>query len=214
MYLGRIVAVGMTSEGKNAVAYRVSSRSFPNREAVCNGQTVSIVPRAGCEEDLKKNPYIAYNCIRPAGRYQVASNGSHTDPITEKIILGMPPRDAIALGLLAMDYEKDAYDTPRIVAVGDSKTPTGWLGVVRRDSVCVNEFQLVPGTFFFLSTYEKNSPDVNQKDSNCQAVTAEELCRHLLNGGIFTEFTNPVTAAAAIVTINESDTAVAMATQA
>lgn len=209
MYLGRIVAAGMTRQGNNAVAYRVSSRSFPNREAVCNGSTVSIVPRAGCEEDLKKNPYIAYNCIRPAGRYQVASNGSHTDPITEKILLGMPPRDAIALGLLAMDYEKDAYDTPRIVAVVDSAAPAGWLGVVRRDAVCVNEFKLEPGTFYFLATYEKNSPDSDQKDIGCPAATAEELCRHLIGGGVFAGFTHPVTAAAAVATTDGFDIAVA-----
>ncbi|MBP5233383.1 MAG: IMP cyclohydrolase, partial [Planctomycetes bacterium] len=31
MYLGRMVAVGMTPSGKLSVMYRVSSRSFPNR---------------------------------------------------------------------------------------------------------------------------------------------------------------------------------------
>ncbi|MDR0932030.1 MAG: hypothetical protein LBM70_03310, partial [Victivallales bacterium] len=34
MYLGRIVAIGMTKDGKPTAMYRVSSRSFPNREAV------------------------------------------------------------------------------------------------------------------------------------------------------------------------------------
>ena len=84
MYLGRIVAVGRTREGRNTVMYRVSSRSFPNREAVKINDRVSILPRAGFEDDLKKNPYITYNCLLFAGDYAVASNGSQTDPIAEK----------------------------------------------------------------------------------------------------------------------------------
>ena len=116
MYLGRIVAIGMTPAGKAAAMYRVSSRSFPNREAVLIGNQVAILPRAGFEADLRKNPYISYNCIRLAGEWAVATNGSQTDPIVEKIAMGIPPRDAISLGLLAMDYEKDSLDTPRIVA--------------------------------------------------------------------------------------------------
>ena len=104
MYIGRIVAIGMTPQGNAAAMYRVSSRSFPNREAVKKGETVSIMPRVGFEGDLKKSPYIAYNCVRIAGEYAVVSNGSHTDPIAEKIASGMSPRDAISLVLLAMDW--------------------------------------------------------------------------------------------------------------
>ena len=36
MYIGRIVAFGMTKENKVCAMYRVSSRSFPNRQAVEN----------------------------------------------------------------------------------------------------------------------------------------------------------------------------------
>ena len=81
MYLGRIVAIGMTPAGKAAAMYRVSSRSFPNREAVLIGGQVAILPRAGFESDLRKNPYISYNCIRIAGEWAVATYGSQTDPI-------------------------------------------------------------------------------------------------------------------------------------
>ena len=41
------------------------------------------------------------------------TNGSHTDPIIEKIMAGMNLRDAFTLSLLAMDYEHDTLDTPR-----------------------------------------------------------------------------------------------------
>lgn len=47
MYVGRIVGVGRTAAGRKAVAYRVSSRSFPNRAAEASGQSVRIVPHAG-----------------------------------------------------------------------------------------------------------------------------------------------------------------------
>ena len=92
MYVGRIVAVGRTRAGANAALYRVSSRSFPNRMAVEVDGRLAIVPRPGHEGDLHKNPYIAYNAVRIAGEFAVATNGSQTDPIAEKISLGVPPR--------------------------------------------------------------------------------------------------------------------------
>jgi IMP cyclohydrolase len=199
MYIGRIVAVGMTPEGNAAAMYRVSSRSFPNREATKKGETVSIMPRAGFENDLKKSPYIAYNCIRIAGAYAVVSNGSHTDPIAEKIASGMSPRDAISLGLLAMDYEKDDYNTPRIIAVISHETPVGFLGIIRKDALLVKEFALKAGEIYYVSTYEKNTPSKHQIDSGFTANTAEAACDYVIKGGIFADFEHPVTSAAAIV---------------
>ena len=89
MYVGRIVAVGRTPEGANAALYRVSSRSFPNRKAVDLGGKLAIVPREGHEGDVQKNPYIAYNCLRVANGWAIATNGSHTDPIVEKVVIVM-----------------------------------------------------------------------------------------------------------------------------
>ena len=96
MYVGRIVAVGRNRKGQLAALYRVSSRSFPNREAQIKENAVAIVPKKGAEGDVFKNPYIAYNCLRIAGRTAVATNGSQTDPIAEKVAAGMPLRDAFA----------------------------------------------------------------------------------------------------------------------
>ncbi len=197
-YLGRIVAAGLTPDGRACVMYRVSSRSFPNREAVIRDGRVAIVPRAGFESDLGRNPYIAYNCIRPAGRFMVASNGSQTDPIAEKIAVGMPVRDAITLGLLAMDYEKDSLDTPRIVAVIGAGDTTAYLGIVRKNAVLVREFALRPGTLFYLSTYEHNQPCDEFTDAAFAAGDVQAACRHMISGGVFAEFANPVTAAGAV----------------
>ena len=198
MYLGRIVAIGMTPAGQAAALYRVSSRSFPNRRAVLAGERVSIIPREGCEADLAKNPYISYNCLRLAGEWAVATNGSQTDPIVEKIAQGMAPRDAITLGLLALDYEKDSLDTPRIVAVVSNRKPVGYLGIIRRDAVLVREFPLEPGVVRYLSTYECNRPADENVDRAFDAADADAAAAYVINGGVFADFTNAVTSTAAV----------------
>ena len=208
MYLGRIVAIGMTPQGKAAAMHRVSSRSFPNREAVLVNNQISILPRAGFESDLRKNPYISYNCVRLAGEWAVATNGSQTDPIVEKIAMGFPPRDAISLGLLAMDYEKDSLDTPRIVAAVSNKRPVGYLGIIRKDALLVREFTLVPGEIRYLSTYEKNRPCDDQVATGFAAPCVNCAAQYVVDGGIFAEFTNPVTSAAALASEDGFDLAV------
>ena len=208
MYIGRIVAAGMTPDGKVCAAYRVSSRSFPNRTARITGKTISILPRAGHEADLAKNPYIAYNCVRLAGSVALATNGSQTDPIIEKILSGMSVRDAFALGLLAMDYEKDSLDTPRIAAAVDSSTGTAVLGIVRKDALLVRSIPLEKGKIYFLSTYEKNAPCLKNVDEAFSAKTPEEIASCMIGGGVFASFEKPVTAAAALWNGTDYDFAV------
>lgn len=211
MYVGRIVAIGLTPAGAVAAMYRVSSRSFPNREARLGTGLVAVMPRPGHEGDLQKNPYIAYHCLRFAGTCAIASNGSQTDPITEKIAAGMSPRDALALSLLALDYEKDQLDTPRIAGVVDRATGQGWLGIVRKDALLVRELPLTPGQAFYLATYEHHAPDEKFVEANFAASTAEAACEHILRGGVFAHLEQPVTAAAAVATQHGFDSAVAMA---
>ena len=198
MYIGRIVAAGMTRDGRAAAGYRVSSRSFPNRTAKLIGEKVSILPRAGFESDLAKNPYIAYNCLRLSGKIALVTNGSQTDPIIEKIIAGMNLRDAFALGLLAMDYEKDSLNTPRIAAAVDVEKCIAVLGIVRHDALLVREFPLEPGKILYLSTYEKNAPCAQNCDTSFDAADADALCAYMISGGVFADFEKPVTAASAL----------------
>jgi IMP cyclohydrolase len=198
MYLGRIVSIGMTPEGKAVAMYRVSSRSFPNRAATQKGDVVSIMPREGFEDDLKKSPYIAYNCVRLAGEYGVVSNGSQTDPIAEKIAMGLPPRDALAMVLLAMDYEKDDFNTPRIVAVIKQGSGEAYLGIVRKDAVIVRSFDLKPGDAYYISTYEKDTPQDSNHDALFDASSAEEACTYIIKKGVFADFELPVTSAAVL----------------
>ena len=198
MYIGRIVAAGMTRDGRVAAGYRVSSRSFPNRTANLTGDKVSIIPRAGFESDLSKNPYIAYNCLRLSGKIALVTNGSQTDPIIEKIIAGMNLRDAFALPMLAMDYEKDSLNTPRVSAAVDAEKKVAMLGIVRHDAILVREFPLEPGKIYYLSTYEKNAPCKRCCDEAFDAADADALCSYMISGGVFADFEKPVTAAGAL----------------
>ena len=199
MYIGRIVSVVQTREGKLGAVYRVSSRSFPNRTAVPGENKVSIVPKVGHEGDIHKNPYIAYNCVKLVcgGQVAVVTNGSQTDPIAEKIAQGLPVRDALALTSLALDYEKDDYNTPRISAVADKRDGSAWLAVVRHDGIEVRQLPMAPGKFFYVATYEENSISLDQ-GGDYDATNAEEACAFILGKGVFAKRTNPVTAVAAL----------------
>ena len=208
MYIGRIVSVAKTADDRIVAAYRVSSRSFPNRKAVISGDKVSIVPKDGHEGDIHKNPYIAYNCVRVVNDGQVAivTNGSQTDPIAEKIAMGLPIRDALTLTSLALDYEKDDYNTPRVSAVADRANNTGWLAVVRDNGVEVREMPLEAGKFFYVATYEESSLSLEQS-GDYTASSADEACDFAIGGGVFAEREKPVTAVAAVSTGNGFDLA-------
>lgn len=198
MYIGRIVAIGRTLQGQGTALYRVSSRSFPNRMSVQLANSIAIVPKPGFEADIHKNPYIAYNCLRFAKGLCIVSNGSQTDPVTEKIDAGMSPRDALATVMLAMDYEHDSLDTPRITGIVTPNGEDGWLAIVRKDALIVRHFALKPGEAFYVSTYEKNVPCEEQRDGAFDVKSAEDACDYILGKGVFADFERPISAACAL----------------
>ena len=216
MYVGRIVAVGRTPQGRNAVLYRVSSRSFPNRRTVKTARGLAVVPIEGHEKDIFKNPYIAYNAVRVAGGGQppalpgdpsavaarvvaVATNGSQTDPIAEKITSGMSIRDAMAESLSVLDYEKDDFSTPRIAVAVARDADEGWCGIVRKDALLVRSFPLVAGRVYYFATYEANEPRADLL-SDFAAATAAEAARWAIDGGRFADLEKPVCSAVAVAT--------------
>jgi IMP cyclohydrolase len=109
----------------------------------------------------------------------------------------MSVRDALALSSLALDFEKDQYNTPRISSVVDRRDGTAWLATIRHDGLEVREMPLEPGSFFYVATYEENSITFDQ-GGDFLADNAESACDFMLSGGIFAERTNPVTAVAAV----------------
>jgi IMP cyclohydrolase len=198
VYVGRIVAVGRTRSGRLTAMYRVSSRSFPNRMPVQIGPAVAVVPMPGFESDVRKSPYIAYNCLRLVGDLAVVSNGTHTDPIAEKLAAGMGMREALSVVLSALDFERDDYSTPRIAGVVDAASGLCALATVRRDALLVQQFELEAGIALYLATYERDAPGQGLRDEGFDAASAEEACRHVLSGGVFADFERPVLAASAL----------------
>ncbi|MGB9964310.1 IMP cyclohydrolase [Halobacterium hubeiense] len=162
MYVGRFVVVG-----PDVAAYRVSSRSFPNRRVVERDAALTVAPTPDAPET--DNPYVSYNCYREAAGHAVVGNGSHVDPVTEKLGLGYPARDALAESLLALDYEKDDYDTPRIAGV---LTPDGdaYVGTVRKDALLVEAVEEPT----LVATYEKDSPEPIGFEGENAGEVAEE----------------------------------------
>jgi IMP cyclohydrolase len=189
MYLGRILAVGSNKTG-NFVAYRVSSRSFPNRMTSTFPERVAVVPKEGYEKDVFVSPYIAYNCIRLVDDVAVVSNGSHTDVIAEKIASGMSIRDSLALSLMTMDYEKDDFNTPRI-AGATTLDGESYIGIVTHEKVQVEKVH--EGESSYIATYEHIQPNKVE----FIAGNVSEAAQFIMDGGKFAEFTNPVTSAAA-----------------
>ncbi|MGV8089972.1 MAG: IMP cyclohydrolase [Methanothrix sp.] len=185
MYVGRIVVAGR-AQGRSFVAYRVSSRSFPNRRAEVHDKSITVMPLDPA--DLARNPYISYNCIRVADDVAVVTNGTHTDMITERIEDGQSPGDAMALSLLAFGHERDELDTPRIA--GAVRGKMAWLGIARKDELRVQQFRLDEDQALMVATYEK----INFEDVSMSARDAAGIARKAYD--LF--FERPVCAAAAM----------------
>jgi IMP cyclohydrolase len=196
MYTGRILSTGMNSDGKPFVAYRVSSRSFPNRKCMGYETRAAVVPKEGFEKDIFVNAYIAYNSICIVDDTAIVSNGSQTDVIADKIALGMNIRDALSYSLLTMDYEKDDYNTPRIAAAvkfADSEDEyEAYIGIVNDKKLLV---EAVPyGEAAFISTYGSQKPDKVDFD----AKTSTEAAKFIFDEGTFANYEKPVTSCAAV----------------
>lgn len=156
MYVGRFLVVG-----PDAAGYRVSSRSFPHRAVVDRDGVFTVGPTE--QAPGTDNPYVSYNCLRfvhdeeptaPPDEAAIAilGNGSHVDPIAEKLASGYPSRDAIAHALLTLDYERDDYDTPRIAGALDAEG--GVVGIVRRSGLVVERVEEPT----LIATYEVTEP--------------------------------------------------------
>ncbi|MDZ7701139.1 MAG: IMP cyclohydrolase [Halobacteriales archaeon] len=179
MYVGRFVIVG-----PGIGAYRVSSRSFPHRQVTAlDARTLVVEPTPDAAPTA--NPYVSYHCARAVTDRVVLGNGSHVDPIAEKLERGYPARDALVEALLALDYEKDDYDTPRLAGI--VAPDAAHVGIVRKDALvveAVDEPTLV-------ATYERDAPETYPLD----AGTAEAAARAAYEEG----FEHPVCAAGATV---------------
>jgi IMP cyclohydrolase len=196
MYVGRIVGAGRTAQGHLTLGYRVSSRSFPNREARHSANAVMIVPRPGSADAASDSPYIGYECLLWNDRFLVASNGTQTRPIFERLKAGNTPRDALVLVLVGLDREFDALDTPRICALADLQTDSLWLAAVTATGLAVTPVSVAPGQMAYLTTY--HAPLAAQFDTAFTAQDATTMCRHVVEASVFGSFEHPICATAAM----------------
>ncbi len=190
MYIGRFVVLGRTREGDWYLGYRVSSRSFPNRYIMEATDRAMVLPTPDAARS--DNPYISYNCLRTHERVVVVGNGSQVDPVIDKTKIGYGLRDAMAISLLALDYEHDAYNTPRVVAGLDGQTAQGYLGIITESKLDVRRMSVVAGEAFLIATYELTDPTSIALGGN----NAEELVQEIFE----CEYELPVTALVAMPT--------------
>ena len=199
-----MVLAGLAANGRWVVGYRVSSRSFPNREAVRLENAVRIVPKQGSAEAVSDNPYIAYECLLWNEDYVVAGNGSHTRVLFDRLLGGGPLRDIAATVLLAMDREFDQNDTPRIATILHRPSATLLMASVTARSLSVVPWQAKPGLVGYLATNGYAVPNPSSTLAIPARGAAAALCRQMISGPGFADFEHPVCAAAAIIDANSA----------
>jgi len=159
---------------------------------------LAVIPSPGSETDIYKNPYISYNCLRRNSEFAVVGNGTHTDPVFEKLESGMSIRDSLTTVLSGMDYEHDDYSTPRIAAAVSKTLKSLALGIIRIDGIEIEVFNLKPGEYRFVSTYETNKILTDFGGTGLNIQDSKEAAQFIISGGKFLEFEKPVSSAAAI----------------
>lgn len=174
LYIGRFVVVGRDSKGALYVGYRVSGRSQPNRKIVMKDGIGSVVPKEGVQYD---NPFVTYPCFRQAGDCLVASNGTQTWPIGEKIICGSPVKDALTVSLLALEFERDQYHTPRIATVADFSRDEAWIGIVTDSKIEAKKLSISPSEAYLIAVYELTDVTPVTIASDDPDAVAEELMK-------------------------------------
>ncbi len=180
MYAGRIIAIGKTD--KPFLAYRVSSRSFPNRIIkLVSEKKTAVIPLDSA--DLEKNPFISYNCLTILDEITIVSNGTQIEQVEMLLKNGLEIKKAIAMSLLVNDYEHDGHFTPRIL--GAVNGDIGYLGIVSKDEISVKEFPLKENSCRIVSTNTFNT--LKDDEYKYYGESAEEITDYIINGDFFSE---------------------------
>ena len=114
-YPGRGIVLGITADGKRAVAaYFIMGRSINSRNRVFIQEPDGIRTEAH-DPALMKDPHlIIYHPVREFGRGLIVTNGDQTDTIREFLEKGLPMEQA----LRTRQFEDDGPNwTPRISGI-------------------------------------------------------------------------------------------------
>ena len=156
-YPGRGIVLGITPDGKKAVAaYFIMGRSVNSRNRVFIQEADGIRTEAH-DPALMKDPHlIIYHPVREVGRGLIVTNGDQTDTIREFLEKGLPMEQA----LQTRQFEDDGPNwTPRISGL---QSPDGSykMNILKaadpEGKACARftwEYPAIPGLGHFLHTY-------------------------------------------------------------
>ena len=156
-YPGRGIVLGITPDGKKAVAaYFIMGRSVNSRNRVFCVEPDGIRTEAH-DPALMKDPHlIIYHPVREIGRGLIVTNGDQTDTIRDFLEMGLPMEQA----LRTRQFEDDNPNwTPRISGL---QSPDGSykMNILKaadpEGTACARftwEYPAIPGLGHFLHTY-------------------------------------------------------------
>ena len=184
IYRGRIVGIGRTEKGEEAIVYAVSGRSPPSQYRRLEKHSVVpgvvrvrcfIPPHVPPEEADKirqqqeaDRPNIEYSAIMAGKGVIVVSNGKQTDTVYSYISIVPVENHEEAIDTAMSDWgpERDREHTPRIAGVVDDYWFDSFLSIIVKDGKplrweCnIDEFS--EGRFEMLSTYagKEGTPNI------------------------------------------------------
>lgn len=163
-YPGRQLFVGMTNDGRMAIAYLVTGRSPQSRERKATHRENSII--IGPMGNQPYDPLRHYTAVKYDDTTGIVtvSNGIQTEAIYETYRLvhnigSDPAKDYMEKLLDGAGSEPDSLNTPRIVGVVTShdKTSIYFIGIKWLNTPAkVTQVKPAPGILIGISTYSGN----------------------------------------------------------
>ena len=155
-YPGRGIIIGRNHDSEWVVIYWIMGRSDNSRNRVFKYKN-NILSTEAADPSLVKDPsLIIYNAMRGIGHNVIVSNGSQTDMIYDKLMLG----SGFLTSLAYETYEPDAPNyTPRISGYLDKNFKNISLSVIKRNHTgntdhCFYRYSNTPpGTGYCVTTY-------------------------------------------------------------
>ena len=155
-YPGRGIIIGRNHDSEWVVIYWIMGRSDNSRNRVFKYKN-NILSTEAADPSLVKDPsLIIYNAMRGIGHNIIVSNGSQTDVIYNKLMLG----SSFQTSLEHEKYEPDAPNyTPRISGYIDRNVNSISLSIIKRNHTndvdhCFYRYSNIPlGAGYCITTY-------------------------------------------------------------
>ncbi|NWG09977.1 MAG: hypothetical protein HXX80_06730 [Nitrososphaerales archaeon] len=187
VYLGRVVAIGRTKEGRPCCAYAVSgrSRSSRMRRAILHHKRVAIEPLIGVQEGQgDQASLIFYDCItyNDYPPLIVIGNGNQVNSIFDLFSSEESSVKNMREILKELGPEPDSYHTPRIAgAIWKPSKDSPWrycVGMITSEDFDVKIITIPKNRLVYLSTYtgdelEPKAPKFDSIDDILKEIDLE-----------------------------------------